>query len=188
VRWGVFLIFAILAVAVDTSITGALSIRGVVPSVSPLLAAFIALSAPPLTAMWACLLIGLLLDFTNPGMIGSDQVFHLIGPYALGYLFAANLVLPLRAMVFRRNPMTLGVFAGTFVVAAGLVYTMIWSIRGLYDPAPIVFGGRTALHELLNTLLRAVYTGALGVPLGWILARTAPLWGFTSSSQRFGRW
>ncbi|MCA9283728.1 MAG: hypothetical protein KDA22_00835, partial [Phycisphaerales bacterium] len=106
-RWGVFLIFALLAVVVDTSLVGALEIRGVMPAVAPLLAAFIALSAPPVTAMWACLVIGLLLDLSNPRMIGADQVFHLIGPYALGYLFAANLVLPLRAMVFRRNPLTL---------------------------------------------------------------------------------
>lgn len=187
-RWGVFLVFALAALVIDTSLMGAFEIRHIVPGVTPLLVAFIALSAPPVTAMWAALLLGIGRDLANPHVIGTDQVFHLIGPSALGYLFAVNLVLPLRSMVFRRNPLTLGVFTGLTVIAAGLVYTTLWSLRALYEPAPVIFDGRSATRELFVTLLRAVYSGAIAVPLGWILARTSGLWGFAPTSQRFGRW
>ena len=186
-RWGVFIVFTLLTLVIDTTLQGALEIGGIVPSFAAVLAAFVALSAPPLSAMWAGLILGILMDLSTPHVIGADRPFHLIGPHALGYLFAVNVVLPLRTMVFRRNPLTLGVFAGLTVLAAGLVSILIWSIRGWYADTPVLFGGGSASGELLATLLRAAYTALVGIPVGWLLVRTAPAWGFGAGAHRFNR-
>ncbi len=64
-RWAVFGLFAFLTLAVDTSLADVVAIGGLRPSSCALLAVFIALSAPRLPALWACFILGLLLDFFN---------------------------------------------------------------------------------------------------------------------------
>lgn len=183
-RWGVFLLFTLVAVALDTSLLSVFAIGDTVPQLSPLLAAFVCLGAPRLTAMWACLVLGLVIDLCSPVVDPQLRAAHLVGPHALGYLFAANLILPLRTMVFRRNPLTLGVLAGLFSFATALVVVAIWSLRMWYPDAPVVFGGRSALTELGRAGLGAIYCGVLSIPVGWLLVRTAPLWRFRDAGAR----
>lgn len=183
-RWGVFLVFALIAVALDTSFLSVFAIGDIVPQLSPLVAIFVCLGAPRTSAMWACLLLGLVIDLCSPAIDPQLRAVHLVGPHALGYLFAANLVLPLRSMVFRRNPLTLGVLAAIFSFSSALVVVAIWSIRGWYPDAPVVFGGHSALGELGRAGLRALSCGVIAIPVGWLLVRTAPIWGFRDGGQR----
>ncbi|MFO0873224.1 MAG: hypothetical protein U0575_04545 [Phycisphaerales bacterium] len=187
-RWGVFLVVALVAAACDTSLTALLSIGTIVPQLMPLVAVFVALAAPRTTVLWACLFMGLVVDLCSPAFDAQLRPLHLAGPHALGYLFAANLVLPLRTMVLKRNPLTLGALTAIFSMAASLVVVALWSVRTWYPDPPVVFGGDSALTELGRAGLRALYSGAIAVPIGWFLVRTAPLWGFSPSGQRGARW
>jgi len=188
VRWGVFLIAALLFVALDISFMSVFAIGSITPQLTPILATFVALAAPRVTVMWACLLLGLLLDLCPPPIGEGLNAFQIAGPRALGYFFAANLLLPLRTMVFRRNPLTLAVLTVLFAVAASLVVVMIWTIRSSYPDAPVVFGGRTSLSELGRSALQALASGAAAIPVGWFLVRTVPIWGFQTHGQRLGKW
>lgn len=186
-RWGVFLVAALLALACDTSLLSLFSIGTVVPMATPTLAVFVALSAPRMTALWAALWLGLLLDLASPMADGEGRAVFIAGPHALGFVFAANLVIPLRSMVIRRNPFTLGVLAALFAVAASLVVVAISVARSWYPGALSPFGPGGASGELWRSAVAALYTGAFGVPLGWLLARSTPIWGFQTPGPRARR-
>ena len=97
-RWAVFAIFAYLTLVLDTSFLEVLAVGELQskPSACGLLAAFICLSAPRMAAMWACLMLGLLLDLSDPLSLGDGDELHLIGPRTLGYIGGGYLVLQLR--------------------------------------------------------------------------------------------
>ena len=62
-------------------------------------------------------------------MEGRDLVF-IVGPHALGYVFAgAWVVLTIRPMVFRQPILTLAVCTMVCVLAAGFVATCIGLVR-----------------------------------------------------------
>jgi hypothetical protein len=186
-RWTVFVIAALLAVAADTSLLRILAIGDVHPQLTPVVAVFVALSAPRLIVMWAGLALGALVDLTTPLADAVGGVHHLLGPHALGYLFAVNVVLPLRTMVIRRNPLTMGVLAATFAFSCALVVVAVMVIRSWYGEPLTVFDGGAAPRELFRSALQALYTGGLAVPAGWLLNRTSALWGFQQVTQRL-RW
>ena len=186
-RWIVFLVAALLALSMDSSLMRIFAIGKAHPQVTPVLAIFVLLGAPRLTGMWAALLLGVLLDLCSPIADTAGGVHYLLGPHALGFLFAANVVQPLRTMVIRRNPLTIGVLSAIFSFAAALVVVAFMVVRSWYGEPLVIFDGSAAPSELLRALLRALYTGILAVPLGWILNRTAGLWGFQQPPQRL-RW
>lgn len=186
-RWAVFGVAALLAIAADTSLLRVLAIGNVHPQVVPIVAVFVLLSAPRLTGLWAALALGVLQDLCTPLADTAGGVHHLLGPHALGALFAANVVLPLRSMVIRRNPLTLGVLAAIYGVAVALVVVALLVVRSWYGEPLVTFDGQTAPKELLRTGLQALYTAALAVPLGWLLNRSAGIWGFQQTPQRL-RW
>jgi len=187
-RWPVLIFAALFAMALDTALLHVLAIGPVVPSTLPALAVFVALSAPRRTVLWCSLWLGLLVDLTSPQVAEGARPLHLIGPWALGYLFAANILLPLRTMVFRRNPLTVAVLSAVLVVAAAVVATLLWSMRVWYDDAFVPFGGRSAMTELLWSVPRALGCAIVALPVAWLLIRTAPIWGFQTTGQRTGRW
>jgi len=187
-RWPVLIVTALFVLALDTALLHVLAIGPVVPSALPALMVFIALSAPRRVVLWCAIWLGLLVDLTSPQVGEEGRVLHLVGPWALGYLFAVNVLLPLRTMVFRRNPFTIAVLTMILVIAAAIVATLLWSIRIWYADAPMPFGGRSAVQELLWTVPRAFACAIVALPIGWLLIRTAPLWGFQSIGQRGARW
>ena len=183
-RIAVFILFLVLAIVVDTRFMEALRIGEVLPGIAGTLAVFLVLCAQRSHALWACLAIGLFLDFSEFALYDGDIAYCLVGPYTLGFLFGANLILPLRAMVFSRNPMTFGVLAFLFMLAVTVVYLMLWQIRGLYPGSPPPWIEASILDELGRRVLCALYSGLIAIPVGWFLVKTSPLWGFTGSVAR----
>jgi hypothetical protein len=179
-NWPVFAIIAYLMLGLERGLRDALAIGPVQPSFLLALGAYVALSAPPMHAVWACLVLGLTLDLTGgwPGTAGFAQ--PLIGPYALGGVLMAQVILTLRGKLVRHHLATLSVLTFFGVVAAQLVVVVLLSIQKLTG-APLAFEpGR----ELLIRLGSAGYTALLAVPLGVLLIAAAPLLGFTSNSPR----
>jgi hypothetical protein len=180
-RIGIFLVFLLAVVVLDTRFMEVLRIGGTVPGLAGTLAVFLVLAAPRRAALWACLSIGLLLDF-NVEALYDGSPYHLIGPYTLGFLFGANLILPLRSMVFSRNPLTFGLLTFLFLLAVTIVYLAIWRVRGFYADTLPVWGTESAVTQFSRLLVWALYSGAIAIPVGWLLVRTTPIWGFTGGT------
>lgn len=188
-RWVVFLVFAALAVVFDVGLGEVLAITGlwdVKPSMCGILAVFVALSAPRPAAMWACFVLGLLLDLSNPLSMGDGGVLHLIGPFTLGFVAGGRLVIQGRAMVFRRRALTVGVMTTLCMLAVNLVAVTLLVIRAMYPGGPVFWTDSTLGAAVAQRLVAAIYSGAVAVPVGWLLVRTMPLWGFQTVTHRSG--
>jgi cell shape-determining protein MreD len=188
-RWTVFLIMAFLALAVDHSFTRVLTVSSetmeIRPSITPALAVFVALAAPRMAALWACLLLGLLVDlpFQNTSTVSGAGALVVVGPYALGYVFGGYFICQLRASVFRRRALTIGVLAACLAMAAATVAISCgvirsWHPASWYAGAPLTWPRGSAGGELLRQLLCSLASGLVAIPVGWMLIRTVPLWGF----------
>ncbi|MEC8558467.1 MAG: hypothetical protein VXY94_00155 [Planctomycetota bacterium] len=183
-RLTVFIVFLVLAVVLDTRFMEAFRIGPILPSISATLAVFVVLCAPAQVALWACFTIGLLLDFSDFAIYQGTTTYCLVGPYTLGFVFGANLVLPLRSMVFSRNPLTFGILTVLFLLAVSVLYIALWQFRGLYPGSPPPWVEPTVLGELGRRLLCALYSGALAIPVGWVLVLSRPVWGFGGAATR----
>lgn len=181
-RWSVFLVFAYIALALETGIRSRLgppSMGGISPSFVALLVVFISLFAPRLTALWAVWLLGLLMDLSAPFPMASAGSVFLIGPYALGYVFGCVLILQLRALVFRKRLLTFALLTFVCLLAASLVAVGLLALRSWYPQGEAtVYFESTALRELLHRLGIAAYSAILAIPLGWMLVKSLPLWNF----------
>ena len=182
-RWQIYAVFAIAAVVLDTSLLQVLTIRTVGdirPVASIVVVTFVAMFAPRATALWAAWALGVLVDLCTDLPVRGGSVAYLIGPHALGYVFAVYLILQVRAMVFRRRVMTLGMMTIVSAFAASLAVIAIYSVRRWYPEAPLEWTQYGPTGELLRRLGIALYSGLLAIPLGWILLGTAGMWGFGS--------
>jgi rod shape-determining protein MreD len=188
-RWVVFAVFAVVGLVFDTGLSEVLRIEklgNIRPSLCAVIAVFVALSAPRTAALWACLLLGVLLDLAQPLTVAENRVVYLVGPYALGYLLGGWLVITSRAMVFRRRPLTIGVMTVLLLVAAQVLAVTIYVLRAQawYPGQAIVWTDTSTLPEIGRRLLAAVYSGVLAVPAGWLLVQTIGLWGFQTVTHR----
>ncbi|MAJ47828.1 MAG: hypothetical protein CBC35_11270 [Planctomycetes bacterium TMED75] len=183
-RIAVFVVFMVLAVVLDTRFMEALRIGPILPSLAGTLAVFVVLCAPRQAALWSCFSIGLLLDLSDFALYQGSTAYCLVGPYTLGFLFGANLILPLRSMVFSRNPLTFGILTVLFLTAVTVVYIALWQFRGLYPGSPPPWVEPTVLGELGRRLLCALYSGLFAIPVGWGLVLSRPLWGFNPAATR----
>ncbi len=188
-RWGVFLIFALIGIAIDGGLLDVLRIESlwdIRPSFCAVLAVFMALSAPRITALWGCFALGLLLDLSTPYTADGNRIVWLVGPYALGMLAGGWLVVRGRTMVFRRRALTIGVLTLGFLLVAQaiIVVLLVLRSRGWYPGGPVHWTDVSLGIEVLRRILIAMYSGLFGVPAGWLLVRTLPLWGFQTSMHR----
>ena len=174
----------LICIALDTSFLSVISIGQVHPLSTATLVVFVSLFAPRPVALWASLAAGLLLDLVTPAVFGGDRMFYLPGPYALGFVFGTQLVLLLRSMVFRRNPFAVGLLTTPFLFAVSLAYMALWSIRGVYPDTSVPWAGDPAIDELIRRLGIAAYSGAFGIPMGWLLLFTWPIWRFDLTALR----
>lgn len=191
-RAATFIVFAFVAIVLETSVRRMFefeSLGNVSPSFVACLVVFISLFASRRAALWGVWTLGLLVDLTS-GFVqtGLNELVYVPGPYALGYPFAALLVLQIRPMVFRRRLITIAVFTAMAIIAASLVAIAFYVLRNFYPEAdavryPIEDG---AMRELGRRLGVAVYSALLALPLGWLLRGTIPLWGFTGMQSRTG--
>ncbi len=142
---------------------------------------FIAMFAPQPRPVWAALALGLLMDLTFriPLRDGAGTA-TVIGPYALSYALACQLIVALRGIVIKRNPLTLGFLAMLGNIVAQVVLVGIFTFR-------IWLGDAFEWHptaELMSRLGCAMYTGMLGVLLALVLIPSAAFFGLPTQVQR----
>lgn len=183
-RLGVFVIALAVCLVLDSSFLAALSIGGVHPIATAVLMVYVGLFAPRRMVLWTALATGILLDLATPAIYRGDEPFFLIGPYALGCVFGANLLLPIRTMVFRRNPIAVGLLAIPYLLAVGVVFMAMWTVRGLYSDTAVPWADASAAAELGRRLGEAIYTGGFGIPFAWLLLMTWSTWRFEVGSAR----
>jgi rod shape-determining protein MreD len=186
-----FIIAAAAAVFIELSLRTALEVRmlgGVTPSLPPILLTFIALFAPREIALWCAWGLGLLMDLYTPLPHGAETVAPLIGPLTLGYVFAAFVVLQVRAMLFRRRMITLVVMSVAFMVAAQIVAVFIYAVHSWYPGAELVWADRSMGGELARRLAGAAYTGVISLLIAPALLWTLSAWRFETPGQRASSW
>ncbi len=181
-RWPVFLVAAFIVLALQFSLRSVLelqSIGAITPDFVACLAAFVSMFAPRTSALWACWMLGLMLDLGPPP---GQTNWHLVGPHALGYAFGGCLVVQMRVMVFRRRALTAGFVTFLFLLASGVVEVSLLTVRSWYlADTPLYLG---PLGELWTRIKIAVYSGLVGVPFGWLLHMTIPMWNFVGGASR----
>jgi len=184
-RWWVALIMVIIAVGLDTGLAGVFTIRGIghaTPSFSACLLGYIALQARPRAALWAAVLLGLVLDL-SPSSAGAVGGLPIIGPRTLGCIAAVYLIVLLRPVVFRRRLVTVAVIGGLAWVCIGLgsasVETIRWWVPWTHAIAP-----PPASSRLITVFASALYTVLLGLPAGAFLLSTTRWWRFGAAPGR----
>lgn len=175
-NWLAFAAVAYALVGLERGVRDAIALGPVAPSLVLPLAAFVALSAAPMQAMAACLVLGLALDLTGQWAMqagGGVQSGAIIGPYALGAVVLCQVVLALRGVLVRNHLATLAVltFLGTAALHAVVVLVALvqlaWGTPLAFEPA----------REALVRLGASAYTALLAVPIGFMLAAIHPLLG-----------
>jgi cell shape-determining protein MreD len=175
-NWPVFALFAYVAAALDLGL-GSLPVVGEASFIL-ILAVFVGLNAPGSVVAWALLILGLLVDL-QPGPVHGAV---LLGPGALGFLAGAYAVLQLRTLLFRESVMTLAVMVLAVGVFVQLVMVALLTMRGLPMIAEPIAGWNAA-DQLAHRFMQLLYTAALSVPVGWVLIRSRPLWGFAGKGR-----
>ena len=182
-NWIAFAAAAWLCFGLELGLKSALSLGGgatgagqVAPSFVIPLAVFIALSAPALHTLWACLLLGLVMDLT---WIREQMV---VGPWALGFLLAGYLTLNVRGLMIGRNPVTMTVMSIAFAAVAALVVVAITMVRSWLYGAAAPAGPPGA--DLAVRLGSALYTGAAGLVMFFLLAAAAGMFRFQPATHR----
>lgn len=183
-KWIIFVPVLLVALVLDVSFMGALEIGGVSPRLVVVVTAFVAMHAESGSVTWAALLAGVLMDLSDPSMTGPRAPLYLIGSHTLGFFFGAQAVLSVRGIVVRRNPISVGAMSLVLGIAAGLFWTAWWTMRSWYPNSQPPWGDGSALMQLGRQLLQALTSGVVGVPIGWILLKSAPAWGFPSVLTR----
>lgn len=174
--WVVFALAAWVMLGLEQGLRGALELgtSNIAPSFLAVYAVFIASSAPPRAAQWACLIVGLLVDLSSPVPRTDATLFTVAGPNALGALLMCQLVLALRGLMFRRNPLTIAFLSCIGFATWQAVLTAIYTIRS-FTGDPIVW---SPAREIGIRLGASVYTGLLALPLSLILILLVPLFAF----------
>lgn len=182
--WPAFILTAWVLFGLEIGLKQALGLGtwGVAPSFVVPLAVFISMGAPAGRAVWACLILGIGLDLTWSPPVSSGPAPTIIGPYALGLALAGQLVLALRSMMIRRNPLTLAflAFAGSGVMH--LMVVAMFTARSLMGD-PIVWN---AGSQLLSRLGSSAYTALAAFVLALLLIPMSPLFGFHLGQGRYG--
>lgn len=157
----------------------------IAPSFMFVLVAFIAVSATPSASVWAAIVLGLLVDLTNatPYREAAGAI-TIVGPHALGYLLAAQLILAARAMMIRRHPISLAILTALGAAVAHIVVVFLLSMR-------LVLGEPIAVEasaQIGQRLLSSLYTGGLAALLSIVLFPLSGALGLHGvQARRFGR-
>ncbi len=182
--WLVALPVLFIALVADVSFTAVFEVGGTTPQLIVIVIAFVAMQADARIVRWYALIAGLLLDLSEPSLSGPFAPLYLIGPSTLGTLFAAEVVLLLRGILIRRNPLAVGFASFMLGLASGLFSTAWWAIRSWYPDSPPPWGEGSALQEFAREGLTAIATGILGIPLGWLLLKFTDMWSFPAVLAR----
>jgi len=183
-RWAIFVLFALIGVAIDASLGGILKIGEAQPRFLPCVVVFAILSAPRQHAVRLALLAGLVADLLSPVLRSDGTQLVVIGPWTLGFALGALAVVPLRTLLYHRNPISSGFATMVFSLLAAIVFVATWVIRTLLlrDDTPPWWPG-TGAGELWRQAKVALANGAIAIPTVWLLERTRPLWGFSTAKR-----
>jgi hypothetical protein len=160
-----------------------------------ILLVFVAVRAPRSAVAWAALVLGFLIDLKPLPMPNELADVALIGPGCLGYLAGGFVVVHLRSMVFRESSLTLAAMVLVAGVFAHLIMVALLTMRGLPWPLGEPVHGWDVADQLAGRFMEVVYTAGCAVPVGTLLRRLTPLWGFAphagparrAASARAGR-
>jgi len=182
-NWVIFGAISWLMVGLEKGLRDALSIgpSGIAPSFVFVFLAFVALSAPRPTVMWASVILGLVMDlvFEVP-MRQSGGTVTIPGAHVLAYALGCQLILAMRPLMIRRNPLTLGFLSCVGSLVANLALTTIFTLRHLFG-APLAWETK---HEYIAALGSAAYTGVLGLFLAFALLPLAGPLGMHGAHQQ----
>jgi cell shape-determining protein MreD len=142
------------------------------------LAVIIALCAPGIQALWACMVLGLMMDLTSPQPLVAGQIV-VLGPHALGFLVAGQFVLAVRGLVLRRNPFTVVVLSVIAGCIMQIVVTALLTVHAALDSTQWGAGA-----ELGSRLLGAVVTGGTALLVALLVLPMAPLLGYSTGPGR----
>jgi len=171
-NWLAFFVCAYLCVGMELGFRPMLDLgNGGAPSFLVPLIVFIALGAPHVATLWAAFLLGLMVDLTSPIPFAerSGEAW-VVGPYVLGYLLSAQIMLSMRGVVVRKHPLTL---VGLSLVASLIIHicvTFLYSIRAAYDPIA---------WDLSDQLLSRFFSSL------WTMVSALVMWVFLSRVARF---
>ncbi|MCC6425266.1 MAG: hypothetical protein IT435_00465 [Phycisphaerales bacterium] len=186
-NWIVFALSGWVLLGLELGLKDSLRIGDapVAPSFVMPLAVVIALAAPSTTALWAAIVLGMTLDLTNTlEVMGGGLPRYVLGPYALGYALAAQLVLTMRGLMIRKNILTVGFLSLFCSLVSNIVVTAIFAIRSRYD-VEIQFD---ATQQLIWRLGSSLYTGLVGLALGTVLLPLLGTMGLSiGPARRFAR-
>jgi len=158
--------------------------RGVHPSMVIPLLVFVAINAPRKPTLWAAIILGVVMDLLSPMPAVDGGTITIIGPHALGYLLGAHLVLTVRGMLIRRNPLTMVVMSMFVMLVAQVVFVSIFTARDLVSDQLIW----DASEQLTQRLFSSLYTGISALLLSFVLFALGPVFGFhTAVPTRFAR-
>ncbi len=153
----------------------------IAPSFVFVLLSFIAITAKPHLVLWSALAMGLVTDLCSAVELNNfAPPATIVGPHALGYLLAAQLIVTMRALLMRANPPTLGFTAAVGYAVAQTVVVAIFTLR-YWLGQPFDWHPTT---EMLQRLASAGYTGVIGFALSFVLLPLAPILGIQSPQQR----
>ena len=191
-NWAVLAIAAVLGLVLDQSVLDGLALdrldpasaRQIKPSFCGMLAVFVALGAPRMPALWACFILGMLLDLSLPLTLAPDRAFYLVGPHALGYVAGGWLVVKGKAMVFRQRPLTMGVMTFGLLLVVHVVVVILYQIRVWHPGQEVCWTDGSVGGALFRRALGALYSGLFAIPVGWLLVKSMPLWGFEAGGPR----
>jgi len=154
----------------------------VAPSFLMVFLAFVALWASSRTALAGAIGVGLALDVLRLVPLDSGDAVSVIGPHALGLAAGTYTILVLRPLMYRRNVLTIAFSAFVLAAMAGVVATGLLAIRTIIDERIILSG---ATSDLFQRVLSGLYTGVVAIPLGWLLERVRPVFGFRKPGVHF---
>lgn len=132
-----------------------------------ILMVFVAATGPTGPVLWAALALGSIVDLTTTH---GFPAFVVLGPYALGYLLGALLILQLRAMVYRRHPLTTALLALLAGAATHLPAIFLLTVRHIiYESAVTDIMNWSASSALFNAFLVVLYSAVMSLLLSPIL-------------------
>jgi len=183
-RWSIYILACLIAVAADASIGGILKLGGVQPRFLPAVVVFALFAAPRIHAVRLALLAGVLCDLLSPVVRVDGSQLIVIGPWTLGFALGALAAVPLRSLLHHRNPISGGFAVMVFSMLASVVFVTIWMIRLLVlrDELPSWWPG-TGAGEVWQQSKVALASAVVAVPTIWFLDKTRTVWGFSTAKR-----
>lgn len=188
-NWYTFIFAAWLFFGLELGLKHALALGdwGVAPSFVVPLAVYVSMAAPPSRAVWACLILGIGLDLTWSPPTAQGPGTTIVGPYALGLMLGGQLVLALRSMMIRRNPLTMTFLTLLASLVMHVVVMAMLAARSLFGDSIGVggVGGVGMGGQALARLGSSAYTALAGFVMALLLLPMSAVFGFHLGQGRY---